>query len=166
MQAMCLQTCFQVGVERTKDNVVEMDLDSEHLRRILEHTSTITDFSTLLEAMHAGPKLRGQERKQFRFKDGTTGDVYRCVLLAMAADPPALSFTYDDLYDRTRAVCATDAPVGSSVSGALAQMNEIAVNINPQTRVIEWSEDVLDIADPYFLYYLRCSNRLPKLKSV
>ena len=165
MQSMCLQACYQLAVERTVTPPREFDLNEDRLKRVLQHTATTTDFSSLLDALHAGPKLRGQERRQFTFKDGTTGDVYRCVLLALASDPPALSFTYDNIYDRTRDICVSEAPVGSAVSGSLAQMHEIAENIQPLSRVIEWSEDVLDIADPYFLYYLRCSNRLSKLQS-
>ncbi len=85
------------------------------------HTATTTDFSTLLDAFHAGPKLRDQERNQFRFKDGSEGDVYRCVLLALADDPPKLSLRYDEIYTRTRTVCVDSAPVGSSINEALTQ---------------------------------------------
>jgi hypothetical protein len=49
------------------------------------------------------------------------------------------------------------------VAQALTQINEIADTIQPLSPVVEWSEDILDIADPYFLYYLRCSTRLNDL---
>jgi hypothetical protein len=29
--------------------------------------------------------------------------------------------------------------------------------------VIEWDEDVLDIVEPYFLFFLRCSAQLSRL---
>ena len=41
------------------------------------------------------------KRKVFSFVDGSKGDVYRCVLLAMKADPPRLSFPYDDMVKRS-----------------------------------------------------------------
>jgi hypothetical protein len=134
------------------------------MRRVLEHTATTTDFSTLLDAVHAGPKLRGQERSQFRFHDGSEGDVYRCVLLALAGEPPKLSLRYDEIYTRTRSVCFNSAPSGSSVNEALTQVHKIAEAVQPLSRVIEWSGDVLDIADPYFLFYLRCSSRLARIQ--
>jgi hypothetical protein len=35
-------------------------------------------------------------------------------------------------------------------------MPEIARDLEPNAQIIEWSDDMLDIVDPYFLYYLRC----------
>jgi hypothetical protein len=42
-------------------------------------------------------------------------------------------------------------------------MPEIALDLEPSAQIIEWSDDVLDIVDPYFLYYLRCSPRIASL---
>ena len=164
MQSMCLQACYQLAVERTCIPSRTFDVPRDKFRKILEHTSSTTDFSSALDAMHPGPKLRGQERKQFTFVDGSTGDVYRCIFLAMAKEPPALSLRYDEILDRVRQVCIGDAPVGSSVIQALSQICEIAETTSGQ-RFIEWDENVLDISDPYFLYYLRCSTQLSRLKS-
>jgi uncharacterized protein len=94
--------------------------------------------------------------------DGTTGDVYRCVLLALKSDPAILSFPYDEMLKRTRQICKGDTPVGSSVSESLLQMHKLA-NAIQSTPVIEWDEDVLDIVEPYFLFFLRCSPALEKL---
>ncbi|WP_298222657.1 hypothetical protein, partial [Acidocella sp.] len=56
-----------------------------------------------------------------------------------------------------------DAPSGSSVASALEQISEIARDLEPNIQIIEWNDDVLDIVDPYFLYYLRCSPRIASL---
>jgi hypothetical protein len=42
-------------------------------------------------------------------------------------------------------------------------MPEIARDLEPNAQIIEWNDDVLDIVDPYFLYYLRCSPRITSL---
>lgn len=165
MQQMCLQTCFQLEVDQTLEPKAKLEVSAEKSRRILEQTSTTTDFSSALDAMHAGPKLRGQERRHFDFSDNTTGDVYRSVLLALAKDPPRLSLRYDEIIERVKTICTGgEAPVGSSVSQALEQVCVIAEN-SSGSRFIEWDEDILDISDPYFLYYLRCSPQLSRLKS-
>jgi len=65
---------------------------------------------------------------------------------------------------RTRAVSEDDSPVGSSVAQALMQMDRLAATIQ-EASVIEWDEDVLDIVEPYFLFFLRCSSYLQKLAS-
>jgi hypothetical protein len=116
----------------------------------------------MLATLHAGPKQRGTERKEFLFKDGTRGDVYRCVLLAMKADPPRLSFRYDEMLNRISTLCEGEAPVGSSVAQALMQMDKLAGTVQ-EAPVIEWDEDVLDVVEPYFLFFLRSSPYLQKL---
>jgi hypothetical protein len=88
--------------------------------------------------------------------------VYRCVLLAIKADPPKLTLRYDEMMTRTNAMCNGESPVGSSVVSTLGQMDSLAKTVQ-DAPVIEWDEDVLDIVEPYFLFFLRCSHHLKKL---
>jgi len=164
MQQMCLQTCYYFDHYERSVTRQFASVGSNALKSIFEITSTTTDFSSLLDALHAGPKQRGTTRNQFKFVDGSSGDVYRCILLAIQRDPSQLSFTYDDIYQRTRNVCEGDSPPGSSVAQALEQLETISNTIQPTAPVVEWSEDVLDIVDPYFLFYLRGSNRLSSIR--
>jgi hypothetical protein len=162
MQAICLNFCFERGITETRNVHERIEIESGILRQIFERTSTTTDYSTMLNVLHAGPKQRGIERKQFNFTDGTRGDVYRCVLLGAKADPPSLSFPYEDIMSRVRRVCADESPVGSSVVESLSQMSKLAKTVQTAS-VIEWDEDVLDIVEPYFLFFLRCSPHLAHL---
>ena len=163
MQQICLQTCLRASIEQTSSDQIEINLTDDVIGSVLEQTSTTTDFSSLLEGLHNGPKVRGAPRNQFKFSDGSVGDVYRCILLAVKSDPPCLAFSYDDIQQRTRAVCPDEPPPGSSVASALEQMPRLAEDLEPHTRIIEWSDDVFDIVDPYFLYFLRCSSKLRNL---
>ena len=129
MQAICLNFCFERGITETQNVHERIEIESGILRQIFERTSTTTDYSTMLNVLHAGPKQRGIERKQFNFTDGTRGDVYRCVLLAAKADPPSLSFSYEDIMRRVRRVCADESPVGSSVVESLSQMSKLAKTV-------------------------------------
>jgi hypothetical protein len=163
MQQICLQACLRLGIDEAEPVVRRVPATNADLDRIFEQASTTTDFSSLLEGLHEGPKQRGSVRNQFQFTDGTQGDVYRCILLALRENPPRLSFPYAEIYERTRSVCIDAVPPGSSVASALEQMPTIAQELEPGAQIIEWSDDVLDIVDPYFLYYLRCSPRLLSL---
>ena len=164
MQAMCLQTCFEFGVLEKIEEPTDLSVDKSRIKRILEETSTRTDFSSLVRDMHYGPKTRGTERKEFALRDGTHGDVYRAVLLAVAADPPRLSFPYNELSRRIQAVCSGETPQSASVYTACAQMAKMALAMYPDQRVLEWGDsDILDIVDPYFLFYLRWSGKLETL---
>ena len=162
MQAICLNFCFERGITETQNVHERIEIESGILRQIFERTSTTTDYSTMLNVLHAGPKQRGIERKQFNFTDGTRGDVYRCVLLAAKADPPSLSFPYEDIMRRVRRVCVDESPVGSSVVESLSQMSKLAKTVQT-APVIERDEDVLDVVEPYFLFFLRCSPHLAHL---
>ena len=149
---------LEKSAKETLPEYVRVEISDADLESILERTSNFMDFVSLVEALHSGPKQRGYERKQFQFKDGSTGDVYRSILLAMADDPPRLSIAYDEMLRRVRGVIpAGESPVGSSVAQALVQMGTIAESIQPNYSVIEWDENVLDIVDPYFLFFLRSS---------
>jgi hypothetical protein len=92
-----------------------------------------------VDVIDAGPRTRGVERKIYSFRDGTAGDVYRCVLKAVAADPPRLSFAYDELTRRTAAVCLADSPIGSSINGTCLHMSRLALDKFPSERAIPTS---------------------------
>ncbi len=167
MQAVCLQVCYQIGLRESKDDLVERDLTEDEIRLSLEETSTRTDFASLLRQMHEGPKTRGTERKEFSLSDGSHGDVYRALLLAIKADPPSPGFAWNDLSRRVQAVCKPDSPQAASLSTACAQIARIAKDMYPGQRVIDWEGDptnLLSIEDPYFLFYLRWSDRLASLR--
>lgn len=165
MQSLCLQTCFVLNRrERAQTTLLaeEITITQDTLRRIFEQASATTDYRSLVDVLDAGPRIRGTERKTYRFADGTEGDVYRVVLRAMAYDPPRLSFPYEELLQRTVKVCIADSPVGSSVTGTCLHMSKLALEKFPNERAIDWDEtkQVLDIPDPYLLFYLRWSDRL------
>ena len=87
---------------------------------------------------------------------------YRCILRAVASDPPRLSFDYEELTRRVAQVCQRDTPVGSSVIGTCLHMSKLALEKFSSERAIDWDEQkqILDIPDPYLLFYLRWSGRL------
>ena len=165
MQSLCLQACFALNRRERADTTLlaeQINVSRDTLDRILEQTSASTEFRSLVEVLDAGPRIRGTERKTYRFLDGSEGDVYRVVLRAIAADPPRLSFPYEELLRRTANVCVGEPPVGSSVTGTCLHMSKLALEKFPNERAIDWDEakQVIDIPDPYLLFYLRCSGCL------
>lgn len=166
MQAICLQVSYTIGLRESTEDLIDRDLSSDEIRSSLEETSTRTDFSSLVRQMHEGPKTRGTERKEFNLSDGTRGDVYRALLLALRADPPSSVFQWNDLSRRVQMVCSPDSPQAASLSTACAQMARIAKDMYPGQRVLDWDGDpvnLLSVDDPYFLFYLRWSDRLNSL---
>ena len=162
MQALCLYACFVLGTtDRMPKRVSERLKEEDHVKAC-RLTSTIADFRTLVDALEAGPRTRSGDRKTYTFNDGTTGDVYRAILRAIAEEPLTLAFDYDEVLRRIRALCNGESPGGSSVTGACAHMSRLAEEQMPTARVLTWDErdQILEIPDPYLSFYLRWSDRL------
>lgn len=160
MQAICLNLGFEIDVRETKAKLERVEVGVTLLDETMLRTSSLTDFSTMLTALHTGPRIRGTERKEHDFIDGSKGDVYRSILLAIAKDPAELALPYDKILSRVREVCLTEPPVGSSITSALEQMHGIAAAGEPGSSPLSWDGDALTITDPYFLFFLRASNKL------
>lgn len=61
--------------------------------------------------------------------------------------------------DRITSICTGDPPSGSSITSACHHATTIG-NDTAGDNIVEWDSenDVLDIRDPYFLFYLRWSE--------
>ena len=165
MQALCLYACFVLGtVDRVSKRTSERLKEDDHVKAC-RLTSTITDFRSLVDALEIGPRARAGDRKTYAFTDGTTGDVYRAILKAIAAEPLVLTFDYEEVLRRVKEICEDEAPAGSSVTGACAHMARLAEEQLPTTRVLTWDErdQILEIPDPYLSFYLRWSDRLREI---
>jgi hypothetical protein len=166
MQSICLHACSPLRVdEEGLARPLDGTLMEQQLQSVFETTSSQTDYSSLVMRGHEGPKVRGQERKVHHFKDGTKGDVYRCILLVIAQDAPVMGLSWNELNARVQAVCVGETPAGSSIKEACRQLAKIAIEMYPQQRIVEWDEeaDNLTIVDPYFLFYTRSSPKLRQL---
>lgn len=162
MQLLCLQACV-VGRARTKSRRAQsLQFDDQQLREVFKQASATTDCRSLVDVLDAGPMTRGRQRKTFCFSDGSAGDVYRCVLKAIALDPPQLAFKYDALLSRCHLATEGDAPTGSNVQGTCSRMAFLAEEKFPKERALDWdpTKNILDVPDPYLLFYLRWSGRL------
>lgn len=134
-----------------------LSLGSAAVGEIASGTSAFADASTPFSILSAGPKRHGTERTQYTLIGGDTGDNYLLILRALAADPPLFTFGYDELLSRIRSVVQGEPPQGQQIGRSLIQMEELIAERLPNDRVLAWDEDkqVLDLVDPYFLFYLR-----------
>lgn len=167
MQALCLQLCFNLRVRVSEPELKTVEVTELVVREALEQASTRADYTSLVKQMHAGPRVRGTERKEFAFKDGTKGDAYRASLLALTEDPPSMEFNYAELLNRISSVCVDEKPVGSSITESLKQIAGFAELLHPTQKIVEWDPEAasgtLAIVDPYFLFFLRSSELLATL---
>lgn len=163
MQIICYQICLKFSIEKPHIERFPIIFTRDLLEIVLEEATISSGFKGIVDLLLKGPKVHGVERKQFRFSDGSIGDVYRAILLAVKSDPHCRSFSYDEIIGRVRAICVDGVPNGSSISNSLAKLMEICEESIGEFSILEWDESYLTIIDPYFYFYLRNSNILSRL---
>ena len=166
MQVLCLNLCRSLGVRKTQEEKQRIEVGDAAFDEALEVTATFANSAKLTQTLHSGPKVKGQPRMQYDFKDGTRGDVYRAILLGITADPVRKEFSYDEIYNRVKEVCVSEYPTGQSMSQSLTYMNNLVEKMFQSNIYFEWDEENLYIVDPYLAFYLRCSGKLRELGSV
>ena len=156
MQTLCLNTCFENDVREAQAAPKVLASDRAAIEKVCTRTAATSDYSSTVGKLKEGPKTRGQDRKSHLLRDNSVMDVYPLVLKAIAQDPPELTLRYNNLQRRIQGLCAAEQPSGSSVTGACAHIAAIADDAENR-NIIEWdaANDVLDIRDPYLLFYLR-----------
>lgn len=163
MQTLCLNLCRSLSVREKKVEEMFFEVSKEILDEALETTSSFANSAKLTQILHGGPKVKGQPRMEYDFVDGSRGDVYRCILLAITQDPIQKEFTYDEIYARVKAVCKNESPTGQSISQSLTYLNNIVESNFEKNSYFEWDDERLYIIDPYLAFYLRCSRKLEDL---
>ncbi|WP_153012785.1 ATP-binding protein [Pseudacidovorax intermedius] len=155
MQTLCLNTCFENDV-REKGSFKQLSSNREAIKSVCTRTAATADYSSTVAKMIEGPKTRGTDRNSYLIAGNEIVDVYPLILRAVASDPPELTQRYSNLQKRIQAICIAGNPSGSSVTGACSHIANIA-NSAEGRNVIEWDgeNDVLDIRDPYLLFFLR-----------
>lgn len=165
MQQMMLSVCNEIGIEETVADEAFFDSKNVDFERIMERTALSADYNYLVEKVIDGPKTRGTERKEYRYKNGKNGDVYKTILIALSKNPPTLYFKYDELQTRIKNICIDEPPSGSSIIGSCGHIANISDEISSYP-VIEWDSerDTLHIRDPYLLFFIRWSTKFKSIK--
>lgn len=159
MQSLCLNLCFESGIEETAHDPMTLQPSQDLIGRVCRRAAQTNDYSSVIRVMKEGPKVRGMERNSYVLKDGKASDVYPILVRAIAQTPPELTLSYPNLLARIASLCVKDHPQGSSVTGACSHMSAMA-NDAAGAAIVEWDggKDVLDIRDPYLLFALRWSE--------
>jgi hypothetical protein len=160
MQQICLQTCVEMKIFEPVQGLrsVQLLLTASQLERIFKRVARTSDYGALCDALADGPKERGRARNAYERADGRPpGDTYELILDSVALDPPSLRLTVDDFRDRMKLLCKGDAPRSGQIINSCAQIKEIVDAKFAGPPAIEWNpeHEVLDIVDPYLMFYLR-----------
>lgn len=156
MQFLCLNLCFESSIYQRQQHKSSLHGDVELVSRVCSRTASSADYSSTVAKMKDGPKTRGTSRAAHQLSDGSIRDVYPIILFAVSSNPPERTIRYANLQTRIAGVCPNGGPSGSSITGACGHMSDIA-NDAENRVVVEWDveNEVLDIRDPYLLFFLR-----------
>lgn len=155
MQQLCYEIAIENGIQMTQS--VPATLSDPHdgwdgfFQRIARRTVPGV-FAKLLQ----GPKTRGQERIDRRFRDGVTTDIYGAVLRAIAATGPKTTLQYKEISRILDSQLATENPSAQQLAGTLGHMATIASEARGSgDPAIAYKDGSLHILDPFLAFYLR-----------
>jgi hypothetical protein len=157
MQTLCLNLCFDVDHEVRPDVQVEIGGNIDLVERVCRRTAANNDYSSTVSAMKDGPKTRGKDRKSYVLQSNNAAmDVYPLILRGIAYHPPKLTLKANELATRVQGLCSGEQPGSGSIINSCSHIVSIA-NEAEGRQVIEWDaeRDLLDIRDPYLLFFLR-----------
>jgi hypothetical protein len=157
MQKLCWEVCAGLGIDARADVVVAVSMKYDFVP-ICQRLSR--DFGhPIYKKLEAGPRTRKGRMKR-RLASGGTADIYKAILMALAATGPESSLTYEDLRNELTKLLGEDTPQKHEITSALKHLSSISQEIGNDAG-IDWDSDgrKIDISDPYLRFYLRWQIR-------
>ncbi|WP_287880622.1 hypothetical protein [Aquitalea sp.] len=156
MQSICLSACIKNKSLTVSKEKIQFHAKNIDISTVISSCIEAIDRDRLVTRLEAGPPTHGTDRLSFEMIDGTTLDVYGCILAAIALNPPWLEIKKSQLIDRVGFLTKSDSPNTSSILRSLTHMQAIAQKYDNFNDYIEWDDDKgLQILDPYLLFYIR-----------
>src|SRR5207249_1774626 len=147
----CWEVCFQIGV----DNRVQKNLPIRSDFDLGPICMRLSRHSTIYKKLELGPKGRKTRQKR-KLKAGDSVDIYKLLLMAIAATGPTPTIAYDDLRTRMNVLLSEGMPHENEITAALRHLAQISREME-NDEGIDWDPDErkIDISDAYLRFYLR-----------
>jgi hypothetical protein len=157
MQKLCWEICAGIGVDTRPARQVAI-ADSYDFVPICQRLSK--DFGhPIYHKLEVGPQSRKARRKH-RLASGGTADIYKTILMSIAATGPKVTIGYDELRESMNQILREGIPQKHQITSALKHLAAISQKIGNDSG-IDWDGDErrIDISDPYLRFYLRWQVR-------
>jgi hypothetical protein len=157
MQKLCWEVCAGIGVDEKPETAIAV-AERYDFVPICERLSR--DFGhPIYQKLEVGPQSRKSRRRR-RLKSGGYADIYKAILMAIAATGPTDTINYDELRSQLTELLLEDPPQKHEVTSALKHLATISQGIGNDAG-IDWDGDSrkIDISDPYLRFYLRWQVR-------
>lgn len=155
MQRFCSRLCQHYGIEKTVGAITEFYPDKNTRVEIFKQISKQSGFPTFAK-LTKGPQSRSK-RNPRRLRDGSGSlDIYQAVLVVVGNTGPKSKLHYDEIrVALQRLLKEVDIPQKHEVSNALRQMENIAKTKVKGEPVLEWTDDILYLTNPFLMFYMR-----------
>ena len=157
MQKLCWEICVGLGVDEKPKKAAAVS-DTYDLIPICKRIAQEAGHP-IYQKLEVGPQNRKPRMKR-QLKSGGAADIYRVILMGLAATGPEPKINYDTLREKMAAILVDEAPQKHEITSALKHLARISQNIGNDAG-IDWDEDGrrVDISDPYLRFYLRWQIR-------
>lgn len=153
MQEFCLELARVNHIINSDHKEIIIDkLPNDIFSKVADQTGRI-----IYDKLAKGPRQRS-DRLQRRLKNGTTADIYKVTLLALAHLKPGLdTIDYEQLRSSIKELLSDNIPSAHEVTRVIDQISNIALSDESSTPVLDWEKDeqLLHITDPFFAFYLK-----------
>lgn len=159
-QDFCYKFCNKNNIKETLEiqtSLKDLSDEDEFFREMACDTS-----KSAFDRLSRGPRQR-TDRKERTFVDGTKGDIYRAILLAIAKTGPKTSLTYEEIRNALRNILHDQIPEAHEITRVLDMMTAISKTDIRGEPVVDYDKELstLYISDPFFAYYLRWGTDIP-----
>lgn len=155
MQELCLNLAYEL------DDHGRSCVDQEMINRALAITvGNYRHYEDPLGVALKGPKKGRYKRTQYQLKDGTEADIYMLILLSVSSSPPEIRLSKGEILKRMGDILVetSQRPRSEGLSRSVKNIANIIKDSLPNLDTVDWQEGVLDILDPFLLFYLRWSD--------
>lgn len=158
MQEFCAHICRNNNITETLP--VQTRITGIPKENFFSGIAEIITSKADYELLARGPRQRS-DRKKRAFVDGSEGDIYKAILIALANTGPQTVVPYEELRSKLRRVLMGDLPSLQQVTRVLTQMEKLSSISEGKPRILEWdpTSNTLYVLDPYFAFYLRWAIR-------
>ena len=156
MQEFCYWFCRDNKIKEkqlVKQSITGIiEFDEFYLKLVEDHSS-----KDLYDKLVSGPP---QERKQRQFENGSTGDVYYAVMIALSSLTHKTEISVDTVREQLKKILVSSSmPNKSTVKNVLKKMSDLAKDHTNREPALDFQDDYVYIVDPFFSFYLKWSEK-------
>lgn len=151
MQDFCYWFCRDNGIQKKqvfKQSIDKIDFDTFYLKLVDHHSS-----KDLYDKLVSGPP---QPRKQRNFKNGSSGDIYYAIMIALSYLTHITEISVDTVREKLKEILEPSSmPNRNQINSTLQKMAQLAKSHTIREPALDFQNEHVYIVDPFFSFYLK-----------